>query len=379
MDTKSDDQNQMIKHLKKQIQEDKKNKQSLMDENDEHVKLIGDKNNEIRKLLKEMKKKDDKLSVFEEEFEINYDETISVRDSDRDKAHWFKAEMAKHSANQLKTEEILKNMEKKREISDRLLKTLQMENSNLKIKLKETHNDKTSDIEKLMNEIEMIQKINQDKETSLDDIQNEKEKLEAKFQKLERENEKLRDERIKRDSENQNEQSLGEELGMINPRLHNVSPASDQCNTNFKTEVQMKTHEENYHTSREITKKIWKLKEQQLDQTINSQKLKLASEILFLRESEVDKVEFCTCKSFCRIVHQKHNYTRSVGKEIFKKFKALENSYSCDNCDKTFKNVDCLKWHMKSTHVQGNFREEFHGGVIVRNPSIPSGGRLLEL
>ena len=102
---------------------------------------------------------------------------------------------------------------------------------------------KTSDIVKLINEIEMIQKINQDKETSLDDNQNEKEKLEAKFQKLERENEKLRDERIKRDSENQNEQSLGEELGMINPRLHNVSPASDQCNTNFKTEVQMKTHD----------------------------------------------------------------------------------------------------------------------------------------
>ena len=107
--------------------------------------------------------------------------------------------------------------------------------------------------------------------------------------------------------------------------------------------------------------------------------VQIASEILHLKEKEVDKNKFCTCKSFCRIVHQKHNCTNSFSQVIFKKFKTLENSYSCYNCDKTFKNVDCLKLHMKSAHVIESFREEFNGGVIVRNPSIPSGGRLLEL
>ena len=102
-----------------------------------------------------------------------------------------------------------------------------------------------------------------------------------RMRKLERGNEKLKDEQTRKDNDNQNEQSLGAELGMTNPRLHNVSPASDQCDIDFKREENMKTHEQNYH-GKEITKKIWKLKEQQLDQTINSRNLKLASEILHL-------------------------------------------------------------------------------------------------
>ena len=131
-------------------------------------------------ILKEIKKKNEKLSVFEKEFEINFEETISIRDTDRDRARWFKAEMVKHNDKLTKSEGALKIMEKKREISDKLMKTLQIENSSLKEKLKD-NTDTSNDIEKLLQEINLIQKINQEKETFLADIQNEKDKLEGKF------------------------------------------------------------------------------------------------------------------------------------------------------------------------------------------------------
>ena len=98
-----------------------------------------------------------------------------------------------------------------------------------------------------------------------------------------------------------------------------------------------------------------------------------------MKDVEVNENKFCTCKSYCRIVHQKHNYKRSSCQDLLNKFKALENSYCCNNCDNTFKNVDCLKLHMKSNHVEVSIREELKVGVIVKNPSVSSGGRLLEL
>ena len=126
-----------------------------------------------------------------------------------------------------------------------------------------------------------------------------------------------------------------------------------------------------------LVKKIWKLKEMQLEQSIKSEKLKLASDILNLKENEASRNKLCTCKTFCIIVHQKHNWNKSVIQDIIQKFRLLKKSYSCNQCDETFQNVDCLSLHVRKVHEENSVREVHNGGVIVRNPSITSGGRLL--
>ena len=103
--------------------------------------------------------------------------------------------------------------------------------------------------------------------------------------------------------------------------------------------------------------KNWKLKLTQLEKTISSQKLNLTSSLIQLKEKEYSEAKSlkCACKTFCRIIHQKHNWKRSPSQDIYLKFKA---SNSCEKCDETFENVDCLQLHMRRIH-----KEEENGEI----------------
>jgi hypothetical protein len=77
---------------------------------------------------------------------------------------------------------------------------------------------------------------------------------------------------------------LSDELGILDKRSHNVSPVSDASDV----DTNLKKHNEKIHGV-SLVKKIWKLKELQLGQSKNSQKLKLASDILNLKEKEASR------------------------------------------------------------------------------------------
>ena len=98
-------------------------------------------------MKKDLKKATDRVKVFEDEFEIEFDETIQIRD---------RAE--------------LNSIEKKNEISGKVIKTLQSENNDLKKKLEETirSSNKSIDVEKLMKEIEHVQNLT--KELGIEDL-----------------------------------------------------------------------------------------------------------------------------------------------------------------------------------------------------------------
>ena len=63
---------------------------------------------------------------------------------------------------------------------------------------------------------------------------------------------------------------------------------------------------------------------------------------------------------FCRILHAKHNWKESKSQEIYNKLKHLEAAYSCEKCNETFANVDCLKMHVKTVHT-----ERGNGGISL--------------
>ena len=63
----------------------------------------------------------------------------------------------------------------------------------------------------------------------------------------------------------------------------------------------------------------------------------------------------------------KHHDTASVSGKVDK-----SPDDSCEKCDETFENVDCLQLHMRRIH-----KEEENGEILVNNPSKASGGRFL--
>ena len=128
-----------------------------------------------------------------------------------------------------------------------------------------------------------------------------------------------------------------------------------------------------------IQHKLFKVKttEIELERKLYLQRFKLAKDLLEIRKKEISEEKYCSCKGICRIYHFKHNWKKSISKEISDKFKLVK---ACNHCDKTSSNEDSVEGHIHSTHNQNisNMKEEEqNGGNLVRNTSIPSGGRLL--
>ena len=213
----------------------------------------------------------------------------------------------------------------------------------LKKELKQTNLKESNDVYKLLEEIAIIKNENQEKEDTLALVVNEKKSLQEDLHHLQEEMELLKGEIAKVKVE-ENKQNLFDELGISDPLALNVSPAFEPPN--------LKSHKENTH-GKLLEKKVWKLKLIQLERSISSEKLKITSDLLKLKESEYceSKMLGCRCKSYCRILHSKHNWKKSTSQEIWTKLEKLNLAYSCEKCDETFPNVDCLNLHEKTSHT----------------------------
>ena len=351
--TTIEDQKQMVDHLHKRVREHMKEKNCLIEMNTELE-------NELIKKEKQIKE----VSKYHKNSRDEYKEALAI-------------------------------MEKKREVSNNLIKSLQLENNKLekrlatKVKTNEEFNDKLS------NEIEELQKVNKTKEIMIKEIVCEKEMFEEKLKKLENENDDLKENLLEKEqkeledklekisNEKEYSQTLSEELGISDHRSTNVS---FECDAEFAAVGYLNNHKGSEHdepTVKEIFK--LKLKEMELEKHISSQKLKISSDLIELKEKEISEERRCRCRGFCRIVHQKHNWRKSYSQIIIKILRKPNSTQICETCDKTFENVDSLKKHMETVHKTNLDPKltticggEKNGGVIVVNPSCSSGGRLIE-
>ena len=331
------DQKQMIEYLHKQAEEHVKTRDMLILMNEELEKEINEKDKVIVKIQKDLETKEQRLNVFEEEFEIEFDETIKIRD----RAEMYKAETNKFQKQLEQAEFKLDEMKVKEEITKKLLKSLQADNSALKAKLADSFSEAV-DVDRLLEEVKLLKKMNKEKEDTLANVVKENNTLHENLICLEKESNELKEKITTSEKNEEFEHTLGDELGILDPRVHNVSPAFEQKGQNYPTE--------------NLLKKIWKLKLAQLEKTISSQKLNLTSSLLHLKEKEYSEIKSlkCACKTYCRIIHQKHNWRRSPSQDIYSKF---EVAYSCEKCDEAFPNVDCLQLHMMRVHKEEEDRE----------------------
>ena len=208
----------------------------------------------------------------------------------------------KQAEQNVKTREMLieMNQELENEITEKVEVIQNLTSENLKLRSAvENTKGREAEVDILVKEIEEIKNLNRQKEDILAAVIKEKEILEENLDDLFRENKKLRDDASNKDKEILEEFSLGDELRISN--VHNVSPMCEETN--------LKTHNEKSHS---LVKKVWKLKLIQLEKSIISDKLKLTSDLLCLKEKECleNKNLGCACKYFCRIVHAKHTWKK---------------------------------------------------------------------
>ena len=115
----------------------------------------------------------------------------------------------------------------------------------------------------------------------------------------------------------EDEQNLGDELGISDPLAINASPA---CEPSYLKIQEGKSHR------KLMEKQVWKLKLVQLEKSISSEKLKITCDILNLKEKEYSETKMlgCKCKTYCRIMHNKHNWKKSISQE--------DKAYNIESC-----------------------------------------------
>jgi hypothetical protein len=135
-------------------------------------------------------------------------------------------------------------------------------------------------------------------------------------------------------------------LGITDNRLLNADFNCDHCCEKLESAEHLKKHVSNHKTVQQIM-----LKAIELENTLASQRLKVASDLVKLKHKEVFMNFECKCKGFCHIFHHKHNRTKSKCQELADNLKVIEK-YSCKSCDKSFSRIDNLKNHIKITHLR---------------------------
>lgn len=177
----------------------------------------------------------------------------------------------------------------------------------------------------------------------------------------------------KKASANSSASSLSDELKQVQVfQCH-------KCDNSFVTHEDLKKHQKHVHDAKQKRMAVLQTKMNNIAQHLSEQKMSISSSILQFQKKEISLRQSCTCKSYCRIFHTKHNFVKSKSNELFSKLKnisssdaiysvnqeesnnfgtgALRKSYPCNKCEKGFTKQGLLKKHMKMEHRAR--REEF--------------------
>ena len=320
-----EDQKAMIKYLQKRVQDHLSEKNDLI----EHVE----------ELENELREKSDKIKQLEEDVDIGYDMVQR-----RGRANQKLNEEVQELKNKRKENtEIVLQLEKRKETSDKVIKSLQNGKEIMTLDLEETkkqiiakneeleHNSESHDIEvkSLIQQINQIQLNNKEKEAMLEIMNKENSEIKEKLASLEKVNEDLKEsvEDLKVDDEES--RTLSDELGIFNPRSHNVSLECDSCDEGTEGIINFQGHKRINHEGQNI-KQIFesKLKEIELEKKVSEQRFGLTLSLFKLKEKENSDRYKCRCKNYCRILHFKHNWKKPMTKELFEKNDALNPEHT---------------------------------------------------
>lgn len=77
------------------------------------------------------------------------------------------------------------------------------------------------------------------------------------------------------------------------------------------------------------------------------------------------------CRPGCRIFHQKHDWVRSISKDLIEKFNDIRNIWKnkCTLCDQSFGNISEVEEHIRYDHIDEKCENFFERGSEHLNKS----------
>ena len=362
-----DDLEQEVKFLKEKIKHQKYREEDMED-------AIGDleyKNEKLEKEIYHLEKEYravqvslDKKEEIEKELEVLELKIVDILKNNEtlnDENKRIKTELLEvkqHTEQSLK-ENTTENEKVKIEID-----SLSKENLSLNEKVKKFTQEEKQ-VQVLRDEINVLQIGINEKETVLGKINNENEILEEKLLFLDEKNKELEE------TIHLNALKLQDDCDSIGVELHNSNQdlfksfKCDSCEKGYDRNSDLRTHVWNKH---EKQTRLQQLNNRLLNlhQKISEQKFRFTTSLFSLKEKEEKAKHTCRCKLLCRIYHTKHNWSKSVSDDIFKKFQLMSNgvknvstnstevitrSYSCDFCEEIFSRESHLKSHIEDIHT----------------------------
>ena len=173
--------------------------------------------------------------------------------------------------------------------------------------------------------------------------------------------------------------SLKSSSSSLSDELQQVKMLScKHCSLNFASEAELNDHEKELLEETSTFRMLLMEKVSKLERKVSEQKINCAASIFELQRQEIEESHSCHCKTFCRIIHKKHNFVKSKSEHFLselKRFSEIEivsdqiqsdlegfitNKYTCNKCGKNFSKQGVLKKHIKDEHKA---REEEIGEV----------------
>ena len=223
-------------------------------------------------------------------------------------------------------------MEKKINVQNAVIKELKD-----KVKEKNEFKNEEKEFMKLVDDIEHLKGVNEEKEIQLENISKENELLKVKLDRLEAiesENVVLKGHLDKNADVDKNN-----ELDSHFSRNFKCK----ECDEHFGNRRDFEHHKRNVHTMHGM-----KMRLHELEIRILEQKFDVSVKISKLKEAE----HTCHCAGWCAINHLKHSWKKSSSKNLCSKFQKIADEcppkemYTRNICEDKFTNVNHLETHM---------------------------------
>ena len=233
-------------------------------------------------------------------------------------------------------------MEKQIDIQNKVIK-------DLKDRLKDAEKvDLTMEVEKLLLEVENLQKENEEKVKLLQNIEQENQTL-ADNLKIEQDEKHALIENKEQVGDNL---SLAEELSLVSQIP--IKFPCELCGKGFVKRISLKFHHEVDH-GKQHRLNILNEKFVSLESKVLHQKYILMSSLSNLQEKDMKRKHVCHCAGVCRINHRIYNWSRPRSEPLVCKSKDVLKKqepkiFQCQNCGKCFKNAEQLNTHEEALH-----------------------------
>ena len=329
-------QKEEIASLKIDLEKLKEDKYHLTNKLECKIDIIEDMENELEKYEtaskndeKKIESKENKLDELEKFIAVQVEEMNILLDNN----HSMVSQIAENL-----------RMEKQINVQNVVIKDLQDRLNDVK------KDDLTREVDRLIVEVETIQKENEEKVKRLKDLEKENQILEDNL-KFEQEEKQSLQECLEKVDDNL---SLNEELSMEKRKF-----SCEVCGKGFGIQNDLHIHLEMIH-KKEIGLKRVNEKFVSLETKVLQQKFILMSSLSSLQEKDLKRKHVCHCTGVCRINHNIYNWSRPrsetlviKSKEVLEKQILVDkepeaNNFQCKNCGQTFKSPEHLNTHVEA-------------------------------